>query len=226
MKGACRYKHLQAPKKTTNRKCRLQCPNSGQQVYRARPPYLACDLAVGLSGYSRDATRKNFPGFRSKLGKELGVAHIYSACRNVNAAVRHGLIAGAETYAALNAFEFGHHGIKNYVLCRNIIRNDSTHLAVQRATLQKWIVLHLFQASRGARTLFVARSDIARGGLSFRLRFGTFEDDDVSWHDFELLSRGAILHYSSSSSSKIVDSMTFWRPEKPTSPEFLERKAE
>lgn len=77
------------------------------------------------------------------------------------------------------------------------------------AAFQERIEFHFLETARCARTLLVTRGDIARGGFPLCLGFRAFKDDDVSWHDYELLSRGTILHYSSSSSSKIVDSMTF-----------------
>ena len=99
--------------KTTNRKCRRKRPRSGQQVHRTGTPDLTRDFAVGLSGDSRDTTRKYLPGLRGKLGKEFRVAHVHGACRDVDAAVWHGPIACAEADSTLNTLKFSRHSIRN-----------------------------------------------------------------------------------------------------------------
>ena len=72
---------------------------------------------------------------------------------------------------------------------RLILGVNLSHLTVQRATLQKGIVLHLLQTPWRTRALLVARCDVARRGLPLRLRLRAFQNNDISWHSCDLLTR-------------------------------------
>ena len=96
------------------------------------------------------------------------------------------------------------------------------HLAVQSAALQVRVELNLLQTAGGTLALLVTSGDIARGGLTFCLSLGAFQDDDISRHNCDVVDlRAPILHYSSDSSREIMLSVSFCRPEKPTWSEFL-----
>ena len=62
---------------------------------------------------------------------------------------------------------------------------------MKRTALQERIVLNLFQAAGSTQAFFIARGDVAGRRLSFGFGLGAFEDDDVSWHDENVL-RGRI----------------------------------
>ena len=72
---------------------------------------------------------------------------------------------------------------------RLILGVNLSHLTVQRATLQERIVLHLLQAPWRTRALLVARCDVARWGLPLRFRLRAFQNNDISWHSCDLLTR-------------------------------------
>lgn len=56
------------------------------------------------------------------------------------------------------------------------------HLAMEGATAQEGVILHLFQSTWSVEAFFVARGCVAGSGLSFSLCFRAFEDDDVACH--------------------------------------------
>jgi hypothetical protein len=59
---------------------------------------------------------------------------------------------------------------------------------MQRVAPEERIVFLLFQATRGIEAFFIARGDIAGDRLAFGSGLGALEDNDVSGHNYSLLS--------------------------------------
>ena len=55
-------------------------------------------------------------------------------------------------------------------------------LAVDRAALEKRIEFHFLKSSRCSQALLVARGCIPGRRLSFSLRLGAFENNNIAWH--------------------------------------------
>ena len=57
--------------------------------------------------------------------------------------------------------------------------------------LEKGIVLHLLEAAGCPEALIISSRIVTRGWLSLGFRLGAFENDNVAWHNLNLLKWGA-----------------------------------
>jgi hypothetical protein len=59
---------------------------------------------------------------------------------------------------------------------------------MERMASEEGIIFFLFQAARGIGAFFVAGGDVAGDGFTLGSSLGALQDNDVSWHNYSLLS--------------------------------------
>ena len=148
------------------------------------------------------AAGENFAALGDESLEKLRVLVVDGLDVEVDAAPGHRAVGAAEVRAALWCF-----GLHGWLF----------DLAMEGVTVKERVEFLFFEPVRGARALFVARGDVARGGFAFGLRLGAFEGDVFLCHcRYSLDSVGASSSSPSPSSSfnpkrEVTGWRTRWR---------------
>ncbi len=167
-------------------------PNlSLHQQHRSAALDLARDFAVHVCWHAGHAARKNLAAFADEFFQEIRIFVIDCFERNIDPTPWHWSISAAERGTALWRFWL-HWWLLGF--------------AVQRVSPQKRIVFLFLQAVRRARTFFISRGHVTRGGFAQSFRLGAFKSDNFLRHScYSLTSVGAASSSSVSPPSSSVN---------------------
>lgn len=118
--------------------------------------------------HAGDSTGQNLAAFGHEAFEKFRIFVVHRFFREVGATARHCAVGTAKGGTAFGCFW---------------LHDKLFDFPVQGVSTQARVVFFLFEPVGGARTLFVAFSDIARRGFSFGSGLGAFEGYDFLWHD-------------------------------------------
>jgi hypothetical protein len=127
---------------------------------------------VQVSGHAGDAPWQNLTTFGDKLTKQIGILVVQGLDCDIDATPGHGAVCAAEIRSAFSGFRF----------------HKLLYFAMEGMASEERVIFFLFQAAWSVGAFFISGGDIAGDRFALGSGFGALEDNDVSRHNYSLLS--------------------------------------